>query len=623
MILLRFLKDVGGNYAMMTAVLMVPLLGALALGVDYTEMSRQRQVTLHALDAAGIATARRILEGATDAEAHDYAQQFFQANLRSVDPSKVTLRVQLPSNQPGRETLKLGADLRYDPFFLPSFVMGTADSAESLHFSAHSEIRLQNTLEVALVLDNSGSMNETGTGSGRKRMDLLKEAATELVSTIAQRAQQMKQVAEPVRFSVVPFAGTVNVGPQHASASWMDTEGRSPIHHENFDWRTMRDHDANRRVEKVGDVFRKRGSGWGNEENQIVTRFTLFDALQLSQQVCTQFQWNGNCHPQGWTNRTDRRAARWEGCVETRPGILAYDVTPASSQNPASLFVPMFAPDETDNRDNRNRPAMGNWWADLTERADDAYRQRFMPKYFEPAPHQKTFMGAYEGPNDMCSTTPILPLTDVSTTAGLNTVKNAIADMHALGATDIPEGTAWGWRTLNSAAPFTQGRPEHERGNDKVLIVLTDGFNTYYTPNSLTRNDLANNRSIYSNKGYTVVNAPGANRTRLFENTTVNASTHTNANFTSAMNQHLDRVCEEAKAAGIIVMTVALDLSSSIANERDAINAMTRCASDSRFRRDPNNPSKAAKLFWNANGSNLADKFREIADELSNLRIVG
>ncbi|NMG37669.1 hypothetical protein GRZ55_00275 [Chelativorans sp. ZYF759] len=637
MTFLRFLRDTRGNYAMMTALLMVPLLGALALGVDYTEMSRQRQVTLHALDAAGIATARRILEGASEAEALAYAQQFFAANLRSVEASKVTLRVQLPSQQAGRETLKLDADLRYDPFFLPSFIMGTADSAESLTFSAHSEIRLQNTLEVALVLDNSGSMDFVGTGSGRKRMDLLKEAATELVTTIAQRAQQMKQVAEPVRFSVVPFSGTVNVGAQNASASWMDTQGRSPIHHENFDWSTMGAHDTNRRVEKDGDVFRKRGTGWGTEVNQIVTRFSMFDEIKRvtgtqTQQTqvwgCTQYWWGTNiCRTNGWVTTTEQvpvlgPATSWAGCVETRPGTLAYDVTAPSSQHPSSLFVPMFAPDETDNEDSWRRDAMGNWWKDMTS-GTDAQRQRFMPKYFQAAPLGSDFMGTDKGPNAMCTTTPILPLTDVSTTAGVNTVKKAITDMRALGATDIPEGTAWGWRTLNSAAPFTQGRPEHERGNDKVLIVLTDGFNTYYTPNSLGYNDLANNRSIYSNKGYTGVNAPGANRTRLFQNTTVTATTHTNANFTTAMNQHLDSVCEAAKAAGIIVMTVALDLSSSVADEREAINAMTRCASDSRFRRDPNDPTKAAKLFWNANGSNLADKFREIADELSNLRIVG
>jgi Flp pilus assembly protein TadG len=630
-----FLSDVKGNYAILTAALIVPLLGALALGVDYTEMTRQRNVTMHALDAAGIATARRILEGATDQEAMAYAHEFFEANLGSMDTSKVTLAVTLPTNDAGGGTLKMQASMSYKPYFLPTFIMGEDSDGppKMLRFDARSEIQLRNTLEVALVLDNSGSMDIIGTGSGRKRMDLLKEAATELVETIANQAQQMKQVSEPVRFSVVPFAGTVNVGPQNANASWMDTQGLSPIHHENFNWTTMGAHDPNRRVEADGGVFRKKGSGWGNEENQVVTRFTLFDSLrritgtqQVQNTVCTRFWSNGTCRT--WSTVTETipvlgPASSWAGCVETRPGNLAYDATPASSQNPASLFVPMFAPDETDRRDNWNRAAMGNWWSDLTESTNDAYRQRFMPKYFEPAPQGTSYLGLYEGPNGMCSTTPITPLTDVSTTAGLNTVKQAIADMHALGATDIPEGTAWGWRTITSTAPFTQARPESERGNDKVLIVLTDGFNTYYTPNSLGYNDLANNRSIYSNKGYTGVNYPGANRTRLFMNSTVNPGTHTNANFTTAMNHHLDSVCQAAKDAGVIVMTVALDLSSSVANERDAIQAMTRCASDSRFRRDPSDPSKAAKLFWNANGSNLSDKFREIADELSNLRIVG
>jgi Flp pilus assembly protein TadG len=628
----RFLKDAAGNYALMTAVLAVPLLGALALGVDYTEMTRQRNVTLQALDAAGIATARRVLEGVSDEEARAYAEQFFAANLRSIDPSNVALKITLPTNSgQGGGTLVMEASLNYKPFFLPSFLMGRDDDREPelLKIDARSEVRLRNTLEVALVLDNSGSMDIIGTGSGRKRMDLLKEAATELVETIAKQGQNMKQINEAVRFSVVPFAGTVNVGPQHATASWMDREGRSPIHHENFNWGTMGAHDSNRRVELVNGVYRKRGSGWGNQENDIVTRFSLFSELrritnQSQEWGCVRFWSSGNCRQMGWITTTETGpVAKWEGCVETRPGNLAYDVTPASGQNPATLFVPMFAPDETDRRDNWNRRAMGDWWLDMTESTNDAYRQAFMPKYFEPAPLGAPALNIYEGPNAMCSTTPITPLTDVTTTSGLNSVTQAIADMRALGATDIPEGTAWGWRTLTSTAPFTQGRPESDRGNDKVLIVLTDGFNTYYTPGSLGYNDLASNRSIYSNKGYTGVNYPGANRTRLYMNTSVNVGTHTNANFTAAMNQHLDRVCEQAKDAGIIVMTVALDLSSSVANERDAIEAMTRCASESRYRRDPNDPSKPAKLFWNANGSNLADKFREIADELSNLRIVG
>ena len=55
--------------------------------------------------------------------------------------------------------------------------------------------------------------------------------------------------------------------------------------------------------------------------------------------------------------------------------------------------------------------------------------------------------------------------------------------------------------------------------------------------------------------------------------------------------------------------------------EKKAIAELKTCASDSRFRKgEDGNP---AKLFWNATGATLSKVFKEIADELSNLRIVG
>ncbi|MGX5831209.1 hypothetical protein [Mesorhizobium sp. 43Arga] len=139
-----------------------------------------------------------------------------------------------------------------------------------------------------------------------------------------------------------------------------------------------------------------------------------------------------------------------------------------------------------------------------------AERQRYMPKCFaDPGNTVTSAYGMDAGPNTSCSTTAITPLTDVSTTAGASAVKTAIDAMAADGATNVPEGMAWGWRTLSSTAPFTEGRPDTERGNDKVLIVLTDGANTYYTPTSVTAqsysgpnwayggNDLAGAKAIY------------------------------------------------------------------------------------------------------------------------------
>jgi hypothetical protein len=85
----------------------------------------------------------------------------------------------------------------------------------------------------------------------------------------------------------------------------------------------------------------------------------------------------------------------------------------------------------------------------------------------------------------------------------------------------------------------------------------------------------------------------------------------------------MTKLCDNAKAANVLMMTVSLDLSTSDTEENAAIEALKKCSSDSRFRKDPTDASKPAKLFWNATGSNLAEKFKEIADELSNLRIVG
>lgn len=634
----RFLKDRRGNYAMMMAVMTIPIMGSVALAVDYTQMVRYRHAALNALDAAAIATARRAVEGATEQELLTYAKDFFEANLGGIKPGSVELNVVLPTSDAGGGTIKMSAKIGYEPHFLPAFTALMSSDVYAggmLNLDASTEVQLKNTLEVALVLDNSGSMDINGTGTGKKRLVLLKEAAKQLVETIAQQAGQIKQVDEPVRFSVVPFAASVNVGTQHATASWMDVDGRSPVHHENFDWTTM---PTSHSVQQSGGVFYKTGNGWGAQKGQKVTRFTLFNDLKRITAVnkvktgttwgCIQWNWWGNCTAHGWVDVFEDvpvlgQYASWAGCVETRPHPYAYDITAPSSGTPATLFVPMFAPDETDRLNSNNRRAMGNWWADQLGGTDDYKRQSFMPKYFEPAPLGTNAVGMYAGPNAMCSTTPITPLTDVSTAAGLKKVKDAIDAMVALGATDIPEGTAWGWRTVSSKAPFTEGRPDSEKGNDKVVIVLTDGFNTYYTPGSLGYNDLAGNKSIYSNQGYTGRGYGANNNPRIFMNTNVNKVDHSNGNFTAAMNQHLDSVCNQAKAAGVILMTVALDLSEGNKDEKDAIEAMRRCASDSRFRRDPSNPSAAAKLFWNANGSNLAEKFKEIADELSNLRIIG
>lgn len=46
----------------------------------------------------------------------------------------------------------------------------------------------------------------------QKRIDLLKDAASQLVETMASQSALITYVEKPVQFSLVPFASSVNVG---------------------------------------------------------------------------------------------------------------------------------------------------------------------------------------------------------------------------------------------------------------------------------------------------------------------------------------------------------------------------------------------------------------------------
>jgi Flp pilus assembly protein TadG len=648
--MLGFLADRRGNYALMTAVAMVPLMGGLALAVDFAEMNRQKQAVANALDAAGIATAREVVTGASDDQLRAYAKNFFEANLGDVKPADTQLTVTLPTTDDGGGTLKLSAVLNYKPYFFPVFaeLMGKSESVAdaSISFTTDTQIRLKNTLEVALVLDNSTSMSTIGSGSGQKRIDLLKTAAKQLVDTLASQAKLIKQVDKPVQFSLVPFAASVNVGPQYADASWMDVAGLSPVHHENFDWSTLTDPDKH--AEQVNGIWYKKGTGWGEEEGEMLTRFSLYkDMKQVSdrewvstgqQYVCTRYYSNGTCRTGHWEDtgyydETIGTYASWQGCVEARPYPYNTNDAPAAGGpnntgigygDPATMFVPMFAPDEPGDRwatDSDSSPdnfsAANNWWNDGTESSSGRTRERNMAKYFDVRPYGATSPQG-SGPNYSCTTTPITPLTDVSTDDGITTIKTAIDKMTPNGNTDIPEGLAWGWRTVSSSEPFTEGRPESEKGNDKVVIVLTDGANTYSTVSS----DPAGNKSTYAAYGYLQPGYNGTGIGRLLTGTSVGQFDYSSSNYTAALDEHMAKLCDNAKAAKVLVMTVSLDLSTDKSSENKAIEALRACASESRFRTDPVT-GQPAKLYWNATGGSLSAVFKDIADELSNLRIVG
>ncbi len=639
MILKKFINERRGNIAIMGAAAAPLLMGAMTLAIDYSNLTRHKSALQNSLDASCFAAAVDYVNGAPEDVVKARAQNFFVANLGRIDPATTKMEALLPGA--GQADLNCRASLDFKPYFFPILLKlinssqtdGDVIKIESI---AAASVRLRNTVEVALVLDNSGSMDFSSSGNAQKRIKLLKDASKNLVSTLSDNARRVIKLEDPIKFAVVPFAGSVNVGSANQSQDWMDTYGLSPIHHENFDWSTD-PADPTRKVQKDGySVYRKVGPGWGSSEGGIVSRFTLYKDMKKAkretrttrEEVC--IEWNSKgCKKYKMITTSQNydyppfQYASWQGCVESRP--WPYNVTDqaASASDPETLFVPMFAPDEADPQDRSTN--YNNWWSDSFTTSAARVRQNKAMKYYQTQYASDDEAADFaSGPNQSCTTAAITPLTKTDTTAGETAIKNAIDKMEPLGATNVTEGLAWGMRVLSSQAPFTEAKPEINRANDKFMIVLTDGANTYYTPESLGRDDPADNGSTYSAYGYTKEKAQGASKTRIFQGTTapVSGNTYTNANYSEAMIQHTKAACENAKAAGITIFTVALDLdynptsSSNPGSDAKMAEALKACASPSKV--DP-----TRQLFWNTRGGQLDSTFKAITEEISNLRMVG
>jgi hypothetical protein len=156
--------------------------------------------------------------------------------------------------------------------------------------------------------------------------------------------------------------------------------------------------------------------------------------------------------------------------------------------------------------------------------------------------------------------------------------------MKADGMTNIHAGVMWGWRLLSPGAPFTQGRAYSEPDNRKIMVVMTDGENTYTSYNNM-------NKSMYGAFGYISKNHLGTTST-------------SNGTVVDKMDGRTEEACTNAKAAGITIYTVAFQVSSTSTK-----NMLIRCASQ---------PSMA---YQSGSNAELVETFGSIARDITLLRL--
>lgn len=530
----RFGRDERGVFAVLFGLIAIVLIALGGATVDYVSLEQARNRSQVALDAAALALQPEIFDTAVTPEQIRQRAQALMID-RISDPSIIAtiatadVRINLDDG-----SLYLAAEMEMPTIFV-SLV-----GVNSMRARIQSEAtRKKLALEVAFVLDNSGSMSYTGAGANgtRQRIQFLKDAAKCAVNILFYKdvvdsttnpdtcvPRTGATLLEDVKVAIVPFTMFVNVGAANSNAAWIDTTGASVISNDNFD----------------------------NDDNEDVaptvampSRATLFAAT----------------------------GEAWRGCVEARPhiktGSLATEYLDTDDTVPLAnntLFVPFLSPDAADSVGGNNyladSPAICDRPSTTPTPTTCTYLERRtcnssggscgststsqLPSGPVNFASNTKFAGGYYGahsPTCDCRTwTTITAWQDktgsgnsrvfersrtcagtggggywptglsdreryervckyrqVPTTTSFSTGPNAdctrtailplttapataittIDGMIAEGGTNIHEGTVWGFRALSPTQPFNQGAP-YDEATAKVLIVMTDGENTAY-----------------------------------------------------------------------------------------------------------------------------------------------
>jgi Flp pilus assembly protein TadG len=443
----RFKRDARGTVALIAGLSAIPLLLAAGVAVDMARASHEDEAFQSAVDSAALAVAASDLSDlnavttaqmpARMALLNDLAKKYINANYTPHfhDDTQIQVNVTVANNG----TVKVEG---YHDF--PTAIMRIVGINE-IDIGAHAQVNkaagLTENVEIFLVMDTTGSMS-----INNKLVDA--KAAAKLLFTEVLGA---KTTDPHLKFALVPFSGSVNLGPTYPTAGVIDTTGAATVSKVNFTSATY--HNM---------------KGW----NDLRYKNALNQTVPLP----------------------------WNGCVEARLGAYATNDTAPNVGVPDTLFTPYFAPDEsskgTITYPNDYITASGSpneLSPSLPSSSSDSVRQKNQAKYVTKLLTNVAVTA--DGPWYNCAASSIVPLTPSRAT-----IEAGIDAMTARGNTVLPEGLAWGWRVMSPTMPYTEGAAYNNKQWRKVVVFMTDGENDV----SAGTNTL--NGSVYTSYGY--VTAP-------------------------------------------------------------------------------------------------------------------
>lgn len=201
-LLARFGKDRSGNVAILFSLALVPLLTAIGATIDYARASAARSALTAAIDSAALMAARDASR-LTDGDLRRRAEAWVRANLQDGEVDLGTVAVAI-------DRTNRSVQITADGSIATSIMQIVGQERVTVGGEARSSWGT-NLVELALVLDNTGSMGQAG------KMDELKKATKALIEEMKQASQEKDQI----RIAIVPFATQVRIDKGNKEAEWL------------------------------------------------------------------------------------------------------------------------------------------------------------------------------------------------------------------------------------------------------------------------------------------------------------------------------------------------------------------------------------------------------------------
>src|SRR5579859_2092081 len=198
----RFCKATGANVAITFGLMLIPVMLAVGAAIDYSRAGAARAAMQNTADATALMAAKT-WSALNAAQLQQTAATWFAANLNNA--TVANLQVAATSN-PGASTVTIAATGS-----IGTTLLGVAGINQINLSVASTATQGVNKLQVALVLDNTGSMAEYG------KISALRAATHQML----QRFQKAAQNPGDIQVAIVPFTTGVNVGQGNANANWI------------------------------------------------------------------------------------------------------------------------------------------------------------------------------------------------------------------------------------------------------------------------------------------------------------------------------------------------------------------------------------------------------------------